>query len=202
MADTNKEKLYRIEQLIENQKLEQEELRKKQDREMGFALAYWDKDALSYRLKENAKRFSYENPFNKEKRNFVSWGDLWGLNINVKIWEHSHENEKIDLKKYEEKMFSADDIFKLLESVRRFMKHNWIEIDKDLDYREAADWDKHGYNSEAWDILKGILFGTYKPIEGRYYLKNWKILVCDFDRFYVCDDVWWHPRALLLKDEK
>ncbi len=40
MADTNKEKLYRIEQLIENQKLEQEELRKKQDREMGFALAY------------------------------------------------------------------------------------------------------------------------------------------------------------------
>lgn len=99
-------------------------------------------------------------------------------------------------------MFSADDIFKLLESIRSFMQLNWIEIDKDIDYSEAADWDKGGYKSEAWDILKGILFGTNKPNEGRYYLKNWKILVCDFDRFYVCDNAWWHPRALLLKNEK
>lgn len=197
----NNEKLYRIEKLIEDQKSEQEELRKKQEREMGLALAYWDKSALSHWLRQNARRFSFKHPLREEeKRDFVSWEDLWGLNIDVKIWEHSHK--KIDLKKYEEKMFSSEDIIHFLESVRNFMNHNWVEIDKEIDYREATDWDKSGYNSEAWDILKGILFGTYKPNEGRYYLKDWKLLVCDFDRFYICDSVWWHPKALLLKNEK
>ena len=92
----NNEKLYRIEKLIEDQKSEQEELRKKQEREMGLALAYWDKSALSHWLRQNARRFSFKHPLREEeKRDFVSWEDLWGLNIDVKIWEHSHK--KIDI---------------------------------------------------------------------------------------------------------
>lgn len=46
MGVTDGKKLQKIEQLISRQRKEQDELRSKHEREMGFALAYWDKSFI------------------------------------------------------------------------------------------------------------------------------------------------------------
>ena len=132
-----------------------------------------------------------------------------------------HRNQKFvsEHPEVEEKMYSMDDISKLLDAIRSYMENSWVSIPnewnikKNMRYRERdhftkKDWiryrDAENLQNEEWNILKEItglnwmfLLKDKRLKEGKDYHYGWLF----HNQFNFFNTVWVDDSSLLLKSE-
>lgn len=146
---------------------------------------FWNKEAILKDLKEHHVKIeeNAEMMWFKWKKIRLELPAVWnfeGFKFDCFVSDESIEKKSIEKKfflkkesKLEEKSYSMQEIWELLEAINTYMKELWIDSDENMDYkndlqtREKGKFHRDVPKSKAWNYLKSII-----GLDSFYWLKD------------------------------